>query len=149
MRSVFVTAVGCILVIGMFAADTVAKITSSGPFQLRGVSVKTDGVPSWPMLAGDDIQTAATPASIQFSDSSRVVLGENSRAELQANNGKLVLRLVRGSMQFKIAHRSSLTLLSNNTPVKGSSGTVAINNTPVTKPILAGRPLPPPPSSTQ
>jgi hypothetical protein len=149
MQAIRLTIVIGILTIGVFAAETVGNITSAGTFSLRGVPVKTEGVPSWPMVVGDELTTSASAASIQFADGSRVTLAQKSKAAVTKKDGVVTLRLVSGAMEFKRASGSTLVLLNNNTPVPGANGTVTTTAARgAAKPIMAGRPLPPPPTST-
>ena len=139
-----------ILSIGAFGAETIGNVTSSGTFSMRGVPVKIEGVPSWPLVVGDDLTTNASAASIQFVDGSRVTLAQKSKAVLTKIDGKLTLRLVSGTMEYKLVRGSGLSLLNNNTPVTGVTGTVTTLPVGVVRaPVLAGRPAPPPPQSTQ
>jgi ferric-dicitrate binding protein FerR (iron transport regulator) len=149
MRAIHSVLIWGILAIGGFAAEPVATVTSSGTFTLRGVTVKPEGVPYWPLVAGDYVQTNTTPIAIQFHDGSRVTLAQNSQATVESKNGKLAFRLSSGSMQFKLASHSTLALFNKNSQVLGTSGAVTTGPGVITKPVLAGRPLPPPPTSSQ
>jgi ferric-dicitrate binding protein FerR (iron transport regulator) len=150
MRAIQLTIAISVLLVGVNAAETVANITSSGTFALRGVPVKTQGIPSWPMVLGDELATDKSVASIRFVDGSVVTLAQNSKAQVTKKDGKLTLRLVNGSMQFKLAEGSGLVLTNNNQPVSGVSGSVSAGQvTGTEKAILAGRPAPPPPTSSK
>jgi FecR protein len=145
MQAIRLTIVICTLAVGGFATETVGSITSSGTFSLRGVQVKTEGIPSWPMVVGDELTTDASVASIRFGDGSLVTLAKRSKAQVTKANGKITLRLVNGSMEFKLSRGSGLLLLNNVTPVSGTTGVVSTQTTGTPKPILAGRTAPPPP----
>jgi hypothetical protein len=102
------------------------------------------------MVIGDEITTESTAASIRFVDGSRVILAQKSKAAVTKKDGIITLRLVNGAMEYKRTTGSKLILLNNNTPVTGVNGSVSTKSAPgVPRPILAGRPLPPPPTSTQ
>jgi hypothetical protein len=77
----------------------VGTITSSGTFDLHGTAVRTEGIPFWPLMAGDEIATHAFSALVRFQDGSSVVLGENSRAKIETVNDVLTFRLTGGTMQ--------------------------------------------------
>jgi hypothetical protein len=136
-----------ILVIGVSAAEMVGNITSPTAFSMRGVPVKTEGIPSWPIVVGDDVATGASAAEIRFLDGSRVMIAEKSRAEIINKDGRLTLRLVSGTMRFDLARGSHLSLLNKNTPVAGVTGT-ATTVAGVTSPVLSRLPAPPPPGPT-
>src|SRR5579863_3903839 len=82
-----------------FAASPVATITSSGKFELRGVSVKNEGIPSWPVMAGDEIRTLGSSATILFRDGSTVMLSEQAFARVEKSGNKVSFRLLDGAMQ--------------------------------------------------
>ena len=105
------------------AATPVASVTSSTAFNLRGNRVNVDGVPSWPVMAGDDIATQAGQAVIQLRDGSRVELQGNSRVKVESNDGGLLLRLLSGTMRI-------LTLAPS------SSGTQIYTQTALAKPAV-------------
>lgn len=137
--------VGLAFTVVAFAATPVATISSASSFELHGVTVRTDGVPSWPMMAGDEIATADAPAVIQFRDGSRVTLAGGSRAKVEKSGESLIFRLLTGSMQFLVVPSSSVQVYKQNTAVGGPSGSVSTGGT--SKPVLVPldrRPPPPP-----
>ena len=108
-----------------FAAAPVAKVSSSGDFRLRGATVRTAGVPSWPVMAGDEIATGAHPAIISFRDGSRLTLGRASRARLASENGALSFRLLDGVLDYRLASRSALRVFNQSTPLNDPNGIAA------------------------
>ena len=130
------------------AAAPVATISSSGTFELRGKSVRTEGVPSWPMMAGDEVGTSAGSAEIRFRDGSRVTLNPNSRAKVEKTETGLVFRLQAGEMEFAVAPKSTVTFYNRAAAVPAQAG---VTTTASTGEAVAGaafkryRILPPPP----
>ena len=150
MQAIRLTIAISVLAVGGFAAETIGSITSSGTFALRGVPVKTEGIPSWPLVVGDEVSTSETAISIQFVDGSRIKLAQKSKALITKKEGKLTLQLVNGTMDYKLARGSHLILLNNITPVSGTSGITTVGQpTSIPRPVTAVRPPPPPPMSTQ
>jgi len=101
------------------AATPVGVIRSSETFQLRGVPVSVAGVPSWPVVAGDDIATAGSSAVISFKDGSRVTLDKKTRAKIDADGS---FHLLQGTVWFKVAPGSRLRIVSVDKPVLATPG---------------------------
>jgi ferric-dicitrate binding protein FerR (iron transport regulator) len=133
-----------LLTMSAFAASPVASVRSSADFELRGVTVNTAGVPSWPVMAGDLVTARKSPAVIQLEDGSRVTLAVNSRAKIEETKEGLSVRLMDGSMAFVMAANSSARFYSGETAVKAVANVeTAVSTKPVaTKRLMA---LPPPP----
>ena len=125
------------LVVAMsaFAASPVASVSSSSDFVLRGVRVATAGVPSWPVLAGDNVLAGVAPARIRFQDGSVVTLAPDSSARVEQKDDSLLLRLTSGSMAFTLAPNSTIGFFS------GQSALQATPNVEVT--AMAARPAKP------
>jgi hypothetical protein len=137
---------GLVVTLSVFAEAPVAKVTSTDTFSLHGAAVNPAGVPSWPMMVGDDIATAAVPAVIEFRDGLRVTLAKNSRAKVEKSEDGVLLRLVAGSLQF-VRGASSVKILNNTKPVPGASGVVSTPGPPDNQGsyrLTARRPPPPP-----
>lgn len=140
--------IGIVLTGILFAAEPIGTVTSLDVFELRGTAVNTGGVPSWPMVAGDDVKTTGSSATIRFKDGSQVVLAANSQAKVVREDGGLVLRLVSGSMKVTLSHDSHLTVINKPsaptaTSTGGSSSPARALDTPCVKACLRC----PPPSS--
>ena len=130
------------------AAPPVAKVLSSGRFSLRGADVQTGGVPSWPVMSGDEIATSSSAATVQFADGSKVNITPNSRAKVEAGSNGLVFRLLSGGGDFTLTRNSAVKIYNNTALVTGSSGQItnaaAASNSAHTQAL---RPPPPPISS--
>jgi len=99
-RVLIVLSVAATTALWATAAAPVASVTSSTAFDLHGNHVNVDGVPSWPVMAGDDIATQSGQAVIQLRDGSRVELLGNSHAQVESKDGSLLLRLLSGAMRI-------------------------------------------------
>jgi hypothetical protein len=90
-----------LIVVGIAsAAQPIATVTSSSSFQLRGHAVNVDGVPSWPLAAGDDIAAGREPATIQLRDGSRVILQQGSHLRIDARETTVEFHLLSGSLRM-------------------------------------------------
>lgn len=86
-----------------WAATLVGRVSSSQSFKLNGTPMPVEGVPSWPLYAGDVIVTQAAQATIVFRNGSRVVLEPNSELKVEIKDKKPVVRLLRGNGKYFIA----------------------------------------------
>ena len=81
----FVGVVGALLasVSLVCAQSQIATVTSTAPFQLRGANVSTDqGVPSWPVMPGNEIKAGSAPVVITFAGGSTITLEPGSSAKV-------------------------------------------------------------------
>jgi hypothetical protein len=129
MRAALLFSLAMAMLLGsVYAAPPVATASSAEPFQLRGARVPTAGVPSWPLMAGDEIATENAAATITFRDGSRVTLARNSRAKLEQQGDNTLLRLLDGSMRYLVSRGSGLRLASQGrllNPTQGGESTVS------------------------
>jgi hypothetical protein len=133
------------------AAVPIASVTSTAPFYLNGAYVRVEGVPSWPVVAGDTIQTLEAPATILFKDGSRITVAAGSKTRIEENKGGTGVRLEDGTMQILQAPQSSLFFFLKNEAVSTTPGVEAVASTKPGSglkphPLLLGPPPPPPPS---
>jgi len=134
-----------------FAAAPVASVMSSSDFQLRGVSVNTAGVPSWPVLAGDTVTAGTGSATIRFMDGTMVTLAPGSKVAVQEKKNDVSLRLVNGFMSFTLAPSSALSVYSGNTLVQAQPGVTTTASAGISATMRAAPPPPPvpPPALSQ
>ena len=98
----------------LMAADPVGRVTSSGPLTLNGKALPATAVSSLPLVAGDEIATSGTSATIYFSDKSRATLDPNSRVKLEFSGSSETLRVLSGSVDLNRAKDSRLTVFQQN-----------------------------------
>jgi hypothetical protein len=92
---------------------SIATVTASGPFTLRGAAVNPEGVPSWPIMSGDEIAAQAVPVTVTFPDGSRIVLSPNSRARVQAGpDGRPTFQLLAGEALYDLRQLDAVRLLA-------------------------------------
>jgi hypothetical protein len=133
------------------ASEPVASVTSSTAFDLHGNRINVNGVPSWPVMAGDDITTQSGQAMIQLRDGSRVQLQGNSHVQVESkDDGSLLVRLLSGAMQIVFLGSSPTrtqfyTQATVITPASGqvvSVGAAPVTDAPSGLKALAARPAP-------
>ena len=95
------------------AAQQVATVIASMPFELRGVRVTPAGVPSWPVSAGDEVATESWPVSFQFPDGSQITLEPNSRARIEGTKKSPVFRLIECTADYRLKRLGSVGLYRN------------------------------------
>jgi hypothetical protein len=105
-----------------FGGASVATVASAGTFDLHGAAVRTEGIPFWPVMAGDEIATHASSALVRFQDGTSVALGENSRAKVETVDNILVFRLFGGTMQVTAAQTSAIRFYDGTRSVAVRSG---------------------------
>jgi len=153
MRTVFAFAsILLVLAVGAQAAP-VGAISSASSFEIRGVVVPTEGVSSWPLLAGDEVAAGASPAIIRFNDGSSVVLAAGTRARIESQHGVSTLLLLGGAMSISTSSNPIVRFSQPSGPVStpplstvsvGSSGQKAggsIRKEPVFTPDAHGTSL--------
>jgi hypothetical protein len=86
------------------AGETAGSVTATKGLQLNGQAVPVAGTKSWPVGTGDVLVSDATPAVLTMKDGSKIVLGTKSQAKVE--NG--TVRLLSGTMEYKLAERSTL-----------------------------------------
>ena len=91
------------LVLASWAATPLGRVSSSQPFEMNGATVPVGGVASWPLFAGDVIDTHAAPATVIFPGGNRIVLEPNSELKIEAKGRKPIIRLLHGSGKYFLA----------------------------------------------
>jgi len=111
------------------AGQTIATASSSASFELRGSLVNVAGVPSWPLVSGDEVAAKNSPVAIAMPDGSRVTLSSGSRLRIDSRAGAPAIHLVSGSLQYSIVSGSMVKLFNNTTLAPGRSGTISVGST--------------------
>jgi hypothetical protein len=118
-----------VLVLCAAAETPVATVSSPEPFVLDGVQIPVAGVPSWPLVGGDEVSTTNAPAVISFQDTSQVTLDKNSRAKLKRNGAEIILFLVQGTFLLRSVAGSKVRVSTPDravTPPAGSEVQVSV-----------------------
>lgn len=96
----------------LMAADPVGRITSSGPLTLDGKAVPATAASSLALVAGDEVATSSSGATIFFADRSRAMIAPNSRVKLEPYGSSVALRVLSGTAELRRAKSSRVTLIA-------------------------------------
>jgi hypothetical protein len=102
-----------------FAAGPIATVSSSQSFNLSGHAVTAAGITSWPVVAGDDLATAKSPAILYFHDGSSVTLSAGSSVKLSGSAREPKLLLTSGTLDSQLAAGSKVVITN---AAKGALG---------------------------
>jgi ferric-dicitrate binding protein FerR (iron transport regulator) len=136
------------------SARPVGYVISSEPFQLRGATVPTAVTHFLPVVEGDDIATDSASAILTFLDGSRITLARQSRAKLEAGGVRTRVRLLNGTMQYRLSESPQVEIYSRGLRQTGTYGTVsavavADKEHPAPPPQARGPKKPPPVSPSR
>ena len=108
---------------GLLSGQTprLATATAAQPFTLRGVEVNPSGVPSWPVMPGDETVAGAGPVTFTFENGSRVAVSPGSRARVELAGGKPTFRLLSGEAAYDLSRLDSPVLAGSGKIVKVSA----------------------------
>jgi hypothetical protein len=118
----FTTVLAVLASLGL-AAGPIATVSSSRSFNLSGHAVTAAGITSWPLVAGDALATAKSPATLYFYDGSSVTLAAGSSAKLGGSAREPKLTLTSGRFDYKLVPGSRVVIANVAKPVaKGALG---------------------------
>jgi ferric-dicitrate binding protein FerR (iron transport regulator) len=120
-----IASVACMVFMAVAArAQTeVATVTSSAPFTLRGAGlIPGQGVPTWPVLAGDNIKAGSAMTIVTYPDGSVITLAPGSEARVDLVNGKPTFQLLSGTARYSLKSTTAVQVLVSNQPVALASG---------------------------
>jgi hypothetical protein len=128
-----VSAVALILLTAAVASaqNQVATVTSSAPFALRGATViPGQGVPTWPILPGDELKAGNALTIVSFPDGSVLTLSPGSDAKIDFANGKPVFQLLCGKADHVLKSASAVELMAGNQVItpKAISGELTVTH---------------------
>lgn len=115
------------------AAEAAGSVAAAEGLQLNGQDVPVAGTRQWPLAAGDELQSKEAPLVLTMKDGSRVVLGKQSRAKVEAG----VVRLLAGTMQYALAPKSGLQVAVKSDVLAARTGLVATSGRPVAPVVSA------------
>jgi hypothetical protein len=115
MRKVLMLACSVLTAAVMSGQSQIATVTSSAPFTLRGAAVTPgQGVPTWPILAGDTVKSGSALTITTFADGSVLTLDPASEARIDFVNGRPVFQLLSGVARFSLKSTSAVQLEASN-----------------------------------
>ena len=110
-----------------FGQSQAATVTSSSAFTLRNATVNPgQGVPDWPVLAGDTVKAGESPVTLTFPDGSTITLNPGAVASLDLSGQTPVFRLKRGSALYNLKTLTSVQVLlgDQNVALTALTGTL-------------------------
>jgi hypothetical protein len=116
------------------AVKPVATLISFGAVYFNGTRMWAQAVYAWPVLAGDEIASKETTATLLFPDKNRVTLYRDTRVKVDHRADKATLQLIQGRIEYALVPGSSLVFLLNNRPLDlpRSSGSISLVGSNVT-----------------
>jgi hypothetical protein len=131
--------------LALMAANPEGKVTSTGPLTLNGKAVPASALASLPVVAGDEIATSNSPATVYFADKSRATIAPNSRVKLQAQRAGVALVVLAGSVDLRRAEGSRVSVVDPKRLAVQDATAVKKPTPPPPHPPPPPRPPPPPP----
>ena len=107
------------------AQTQIATVSSDAAFQLRGANVMPgQGVPSWPVMPGDEIKAGEGMVTISFSDGSTITLAPEASARFSVIGQTPIFQLISGAAHYALKNQDSVVLMTgkNVHTVKGLVG---------------------------
>lgn len=107
--------------------SVVASAIASGPFILGGLRIPTEGVPSWPVLAGDRIASGVSLVTITTTDGSRINVDRNSVVTVERTPAGVSVRVEQGTATYNLTRGgvTEVVLTRASTPPASGSGTIS------------------------
>lgn len=114
-----------------WAAAPVATVSSAEDFSLKGAPAPVAGVPSYPVMLGDEVQSGNASTVLRFKDGSKVTLAPHSRARVEESDSHLAVRLIMGGGGYSFSQGTSLRLFAGSqaVPTPSTSGQFALQST--------------------
>jgi len=122
-----------VLALVVTAAVSLSGAEQMGTVSGQGITLRGAPVPgtaeSLPVLSGDEIVTGDQQAALSLPDKSLIRLEAKTQAWVEMQQGRTMICLARGAVQFRAAAGSRITICALGRPVvlePGSEGTVTI-----------------------
>jgi hypothetical protein len=112
----------------LFAAEPVATLTAGTDVKVNGRLLQTDGVPNWPLAAGDEIITGSSPAVVLFPDGVRLTISPSTKIVIQQCD-RCIVQLFYGSTDYVKPANSKFEMCALGHPVRpveNTQGTVLV-----------------------
>jgi hypothetical protein len=102
----------------VWAQTQVATVTSSTAFTLRGAGISPgQGVPMWPVLAGDSITAGSAITIVTFPDGSVITLAAGSEGKFDLVNGQPTFQLISGTAHYSLKSKKAVAVMISNQAV--------------------------------
>ncbi len=105
----------CVMVpVSLLAVEQIGTVIASAPFILRGAKISVVGVPSWPLLRGDEVATEDTSVAFAFRDGSRITLQPHSSARIDREGAIPAFHLLSCTAEYDLKTVQSVALFRND-----------------------------------
>ncbi len=91
------------------ASTPIANVSANGPLTVNGAAIRTEGIASWPVSAGDEVVTTTAPAVIMFNDGTRISVDKHTRVKL-SKAGRPGVDVLSGTAIYKTGAASKLEM---------------------------------------
>jgi hypothetical protein len=105
------------------ANPPIANVSTSQGVWINKVKHAGKGIPSWPLVQGDEIRTGSEEAVVSAPDGSRYVLAKNARVRVFHCSAGFVLQVLEGEVEYKIAPGAKVELCSLGHPIQPAEST--------------------------
>jgi|HubBroStandDraft_1064217.scaffolds.fasta_scaffold111399_1 hypothetical protein len=96
----------------------VATVTSSTTFNLGGATIAPgQGIPMWPVLAGDHVVAGTAMTILTFPDGSVITLDPGSEGKLDFVNGQPTFELLSGKSRYSLKRKGAVVVIFNGQPL--------------------------------
>jgi len=97
----------------LLAGTPVAKLVATDGVLVKGVALPTTTQLAYPVSLNDEIATTkAKPATLEFSDGSKVTVQAGSTIRLEQSKHGVALRVLKGNVEYRLTSKSNLEILS-------------------------------------
>lgn len=105
------------------APTVLGHVRSNGTsLKLNGADVPFAGTREWPLVDADEVLTDTAAAVLLFLDGSRVTLAARSHLRIESVDDRTKVRLLDGSLQFKLSDRARVDIYNRGLRQNGSAG---------------------------
>jgi hypothetical protein len=129
-------------VVSIKAQTQVATVASAAVFHLRGALIAPgQGIPNWPVLAGDIVSAETAPIIVSFPDGSVIVLAAYSAAKIGMIDNIPAFQLVGGSATYSLKTLTAVKLINPATQIAkltALKGTLGIHSIALLTPVTVG-----------
>jgi len=97
-----------------WAQTEVATVTSSATFTLRGAGITPgQGIPMWPVLAGDHVVAGSAMTILTFPEGSVITLAPVAEGKLDFVNGQPTFELLSGKARYSLKSKAAVVVIVN------------------------------------
>jgi hypothetical protein len=110
------------------ANKPIGTVTAARSVTVNAVDISTQGVPTWPLVNGDQVKTAGDQAMVTLTDGSHFLMEPNSTLRV-LNCSRVEVEVVQGSVGYRFSPNSRAQMCVGGHPVVAkplTSGTAKV-----------------------